>query len=686
MMGIELTRTEKLKEHNIQPFPFEMSPLMAAAYLGHAELAECLLDIGTPVDQAVQETTALMLASMNGYSNIVRTLLANRATPGRATANGSTALICAADRGHAEVISMLLDARAHVDQAMCNGHTALRYAVNSKHADAARTLIDAGARVGQPDANGETLLHLAASRDSVAILQALLRAGGQINYASRTGQTPLMAALSYRSGNATKALLQAGADPVLSTNGKFDGTPMYAARRAECESVAVALSRNDVALAIRLAPTISYSAPATVTARLVQAIECDDAEAVRQLLSQPRADDFSIVEHLSFFAKLIKVDDHFFREKSFTPLMAAAFLGRTALIGPLLESGAPIDQVTHCHWSALAFAAARGHLETTRALLAAGASNDPAGCGAATAMYCAARWKQPATVQLLIDALVRDNPDEAALHVGLANTESAEVVEVLLRHGVRVDNAAGQTALVCAVLRGNVAILRLLIEAGVAVEQIIPKEHCSLPGWTPLMLAAEANKGTTVLMLAQAGANPNHATQDGVTALMWCAEYSRLDSLQALIDLGADLDLVDNKGETALLKAAYHEHGQAAMLALIKAGADVNRANKYGETALYRQLRHKPNVKTLQARVQAVHALLQAGANVNHVGCSGTTALITATIYKVGAEVMQALLQAGANVDAKNQDGKTALDYAIKYGDMQAVELLMKARSSTPSS
>jgi ankyrin repeat protein len=649
-----------------------MPPLMAAAYLGHAELVECLLDIGTPVDQTVHGTTALMLAAMKGHTDIVRILLAIGANSCRATANGSTALICAADRGHAETISALLAARAPVDQAMCNGHTALRYAV--------RVLIEARARVSQPDSNGETLLHLAASHDgSPEIVQALVQAGADINHASQSGQTPLMSALRHRSGSGVKALLQAGADPVLSINGKFDQTPMYAARQAGCESLALALARNDVALAIRLAPTISYSAPATVTAKLVQAIERDDAEAVSQLLSQPHADGFSIAEHLSFFAKLNKVDVYFFREKSFTPLMAAAYLGLTGLIAPLLASGAPIDQVTHCHWSALAFAAARGHLETTRALLVAGASNNPAGCEPATAIYWAARRDQPATVQLLIDALARNNTDQAAFHVGLVNTESAQVVEVLLRHGVRVDNAAGQTALFCATVRGDVAILRLLIDAGAAVDQIIPKEHYSQPGWTPLMVAASGNKAAAVLILARAGANPNHAAGDGVTALMYCAQYGHLDSLRALIELGADLDLVDNKGETALIKAASSGRGPAALLALVQAGADVNRANGYGDTPMYELLRNKPDAKTVQA-------LLQAGANVNHVGRSGTTALITATVYKVGAEVMQALLQAGAKVDAKNQDGKTALDYAIKYGDMQTVELLMKARSSTPSS
>jgi len=676
MIGIELTRTEKLKEHDIQSFPFEMSPLMAAAYLGHAQLAECLLEIGTPVDQAVQDTNALMLASMNGYPAIVRTLLANRAAPNRATANGSTALICAASRGHADVISVLIEARAYVDEAMPNGHTALRYAVRHKHADAVRVLIDAGARVSQPDGNGESLLHVAALDDSAEIVQTLVRAGAQINHASRTGQTPLMTALRHRSGNAVKALLQAGADPVLSINGKFDLAPTHAARIAGCESLALALARNDVALAIRLAPTISYRAPATVTARLLQAIDRDDADAVSQLLVHPHADGFSIAEHLSFFAKLIKVDEYFFRDKSFTPLMAAAFLGRTALIAPLLASGAPIDQVTHCHWSALAFAAARGHLETTRALLAAGASNDPPGCEPASAMYWAARYDQPATVQLLIEALGRNNTDQAALHVGLVNTDSAQVVEMLLRHGVRVDNAAGQTALFNAAVRGDVTILRLLIDAGVAVDQTIPNHYASQ---TPLMVAASHNKAAAVLMLARAGANPDHAAGDGVTALMYCAEYGHLDSLRALIELRADLDLVDDKGETALFKAAKSGRGPAAPLALVQAGADVNRANSDGETPMYKLLRNKPDAETVQA-------LLRAGANVNHAGPSGITALMTATWLKLGPAVLQVLLQAGANLDAKNHDGKTALDFAIKHGDAQTIALLMNARAATPSS
>lgn len=76
------------------------TPLMLAAYLGQAPLAQLIIGASAIIDQADAEGwTALMLAAMNS---------------------------------HAAVVQALIRAGAQVDQANTNGGTALRWAVTSR--------------------------------------------------------------------------------------------------------------------------------------------------------------------------------------------------------------------------------------------------------------------------------------------------------------------------------------------------------------------------------------------------------------------------------------------------------------------------------------------------------------------------------------------------------------------------
>jgi len=80
--------------------PRDYTPLMAAAWLGHAALVATLTSAGAKVDQAnAKGWTALIFAAQNNHRECVRALLQAGATVDQATRTGMTALMRAAQNG-----------------------------------------------------------------------------------------------------------------------------------------------------------------------------------------------------------------------------------------------------------------------------------------------------------------------------------------------------------------------------------------------------------------------------------------------------------------------------------------------------------------------------------------------------------------------------------------------------------
>ena len=163
-----------------------------------------------------------------------------------------------------------------------------------------------------------TGLHAAAHKGDVAAIDRLAAAKADLNARDSNGRTPLHVATFARQRDAIRALVKAGADINLLENDRYDGI------------------------------TIASVA--------------DDEETLRVLLS------------LGANAKLVT------SRYDGTALIAAAHLGHDGVVKQLIAAGAPLDHVNNLHWTALIEAIVLGnggarHLESLRALLAAGASH-----------------------------------------------------------------------------------------------------------------------------------------------------------------------------------------------------------------------------------------------------------------------------------------------------------------------
>lgn len=142
------------------------------------------------------------------------------------------------------------------------------------------------------------------------------------------------------------------------------------------------------------------------------------------------------------------------------------------------------------------------------------------------------------------DPNARDEKGQPALTLALRDG-SAKVVELLLGHpqlSVDAPNAANETALMMAALRGNLPAMKGLLARGAAVNR---------PGWNPLHYAASGPSVEAVTLLLEQGAAIDARSPQGHTALMMAARYGSEASVQRLLQARADVRLRNEREQDA---------------------------------------------------------------------------------------------------------------------------------------
>jgi ankyrin repeat protein len=189
-----------------------LTALMLASLRGHVEAVRTLLDAKADVNAgAAQLSTALMMASQNGHLEVARILLEDGANVNAKTSNGTTALMLASFRGQQAVMRVLLDAKADANARTDLGFTPLITAAQNGHLAAVRALLDAQADVNARASSGVTALIWAAENGHLEVVRALLDAKADVNAKTNRGVTALKAASIGRHKEVVELLKSAGA-------------------------------------------------------------------------------------------------------------------------------------------------------------------------------------------------------------------------------------------------------------------------------------------------------------------------------------------------------------------------------------------------------------------------------------------------------------------------------------------
>eukprot|EP00170_Pyropia_yezoensis_P003482 contig_14503_g3490 len=221
--------------------------------------------------------------------------------------------------------------------------------------------------------------------------------------------------------------------------------------------------------------------------------------------------------------------------------------------------------------------------------------------------------------------------------------------------------SCGHTPLCLAVVRGNVGMVRTLLDAGANVNARTEEDM------TPLLLAAE--KGTPAAMgqLLRADPPPNitAVNERTHTALMLAAWCNTPGVVAKLLEAGAAADTGMNCGAPVA--------SEAVVRLLLGAGAD-----SAGPGA-----RVAPLYLAAEAGATAVVSLLLEAtppAPLEATAADGSTAALVAA-QNGHAPALRALLNAGARADAVRaaDDGNSGLHLAVMCDHLDAVPTLLAA-------
>ena len=644
----------------------------------HAEIVQLLSERGAQVDDddrfedEMLDEPALVTASMNGNSNVVKLLLEHGAKK-----HLGWAITEAIWNEHAEIVQLLSERGAQVDDddrfedemldepalvtASMNGnsnvvkllleHGAKKYlgwtiteAIRNEHAEIVQLLSECGAQVDDDDRFEDEML------DEPALITASMN--GNSNVVKLLLEH---GAKKYLGWALTEAILKEHDEIIqlLSERGaQVDDDDRFEDEMLD-EPALITASMNGNSNVVKL--LLEHGAKKHLGWALTEAILKEHDEII-QLLSE-RGAQVDNDDRLDYFM----LDE--------PPLVTASISGNTNIVKLLLEHGAK----KHLGW-ALTEAIKHKHIEVTKVLLEHGVSVDEISDddrtplievkeNLQTALILACQKGNTDVIQLLLNngAQVNAEISERFAIVEASKNGHTEAIKLLLKHGAKL-----QTALIEASRNGHAEVVKLLLEKGARVN--VQDSN----GRSALITASENSHIAVVRILFEHNALVNWQDNDGQSALMLACQNGHIQIIKMLLGHDARINLQDNGGLSALMKASYSGHTQIAQL-LIQNGAFVNQQSSKGSSALY--------CASSSGHTEVVKLLLQHDSNSSLYDNNGRSALIIAS-RNGHYEVVRLLLKHGDQVDQQDNDGVTALMLASQEGHTKLVELLLQEGSN----
>jgi ankyrin repeat protein len=327
----------------------------------------------------------------------------------------------------------------------------------------------------------------------------------------------------------------------------------------------------------------------------------------------------------------------------YTPLMLAALNGHASIVSLLLNNRAMVGLTDQAYCTAVHHAAGSGRDSIIRLLLSKNTIGDSVQQLSAyqtqLLLHLATRGCHETTVELLLDSLggVKGLSERSApLHATRAGYVHTYAVQILRDANAETDLEARRdtSPLYNAVLRGNAAMVKLLLDHGAPVDVGGNKQGAYS---TPLQQAAHKGDVEIVRLLLQAGAKPDPDVTfyNSPPALHASITHKEDAMVRLLVEAGADVNRNYASGHSPLYEAAKQDWEGGVKL-LLSLGADINFQLKRGNNTLDLFLHEKPVADTA----------------IMYAARSGD------------ATAMKLLLHHGADAHLRNNRGESALDLA----------------------
>ncbi|KAK6517030.1 hypothetical protein TWF506_006908 [Arthrobotrys conoides] len=539
-----------------------------------------------------------------------------------------------------------------------DGLSAIFWAVIHENTEMAMLLLQHNVETNISDKDGKMLLSYAAEHGLLGVLEILLKNNTlNINTPDNlTNMTPLMFAAKQGFVECVRLLLN---EPYLAID-RRDRNGYTALHLATLEG-----HFETVQLLLSHGADISAEEPSRKLTALHMAANRGDERIVQYFLDKG-------------------LDTEQQDSTGRTPLDLASASGHVSVVIVLLKKGA---QVFVIPWTphdrqhgrtAVRPAANHGHLEVLKLLFeqkdnrSSTEKSEGWDDNRGICLYEGIIGRHEVVVEYIMDPIAEDRLEQIYARSTVAQvairTENLSMVQLVLKKRVSVDDTKKTWELHSALGKGNLDILRLIINSGADINARSEK------GEAALHIATKRGDNHIVEYLLEHGAIVNVVALNGRTALHEAAIYNRFEVAQTLLGRGADIHALDTLGKTPLYCAA--ESGKVEVLkVLVEAGADGHAVIASGETALY--------AASSKGYESIVQILLQHGgrASVNrHETRSLRTPLIAAVDSVSSFDgIVKLLFDAGASPNPKDANGETAIFKATRKGHYDIIKPLLKA-------
>jgi ankyrin repeat protein len=455
-------------------------------------------------------------------------LLLSVARLGAAGTDASLAVLVKA--GNREAVRTLLRRSPEaVNVVEADGTSALHWAVRVADAQIVRMLLDAGANPNTANRRGVTPLLLAATNADAAMAVTLIKAGANVGAPVSGGQTVLMVAARTGSPQTVAALLERGADVNARERVMGESALMWAAAENH-DGVIKVLAAAHADVDAR-SSTMSFS---------------------RAKFGDGRSARFTVLPR-----------------GGWTALMYAARQNAPAAVRALAAAGADLNATDPDGTTALTLAIINAHYDVAALLLESGADPNVADSAGMTPLYAA------------IDMNTLDETPGRPAPIPSGDLDAPAIVRLLLAHGANANAAlkgtvlervhnngdgtlgAGATPLMRAARKGDVALMRLLLDHGADATR------------------RTAKQGTAFLYLAGLGGLGRFGEYD----LTRATDKEFVEGMKLCLEHGSEIGETDDSGQTALHIAVIQREASSVRF-LIDRGARLDARDRQGRTAL----------------------------------------------------------------------------------------------------
>ncbi|KAK6978622.1 ankyrin repeat domain-containing protein 50 [Biomphalaria glabrata] len=550
----------------------ESQDWFTALHEGDLQVVNELMLAGADVNEKSKDgSTSLMVASFNGYWDIVELLAQHGADVNERNNEGNTALMMAAENGFAEIVQMLMLYGADADVKRNDGWNALMIASVNGNTEVAEALLNPGNRsqyieygkngfeekddiyltlradVNLKRYDGLTPLMISSQNGNTEMIDLLIKYGARLNDINHDKSTSLMLAAQSGSAESVGKLLQYGSNPHVSNS--HGTTALIIATIQGCCHVVeilikykVAVDAKDISQWTALFYAIRYRYSEIVNLLLLAGANVNEigTDGSTPLSLSLEFGNVEIVKMLSPYAS----SREWMLKQSLIPACRASNL---EVVTHLLQSGADVNEMNSESETALMITSQRNYVEIVRELL-------------------------------------NFEADINCTHLSTRNTVlmmasekgHSETIDVLLDYGAGINdvNIFGLSPLMFACLNGHDGAVEKLLNRGAKINDVCSKNK------TALMMASEKGFTSIVELLILRNALLDVSCKDGSCALILSADNGHSETVKLLLDKGAAKDK-----SAALIKAALKNH-HLTVKVLLDAGARVDHVDNTGWTAM----------------------------------------------------------------------------------------------------